>query len=442
MKVERRKGTANNDVSRSYSEDSSSVGSNDSKKGYRGYFRYLVMIGLFISALTVFYVVEIDPTHVSSLRALKSFSSLKEEDPTPIVQNSAKEEEVIQDIRDVDITEEVHQEIEKLVPEETITTTTVLQNLENEDPLPWKSKGNRKKGMMGDRYEEEEEGNEIDEEDDDDDDGDDGNSKEKGDAEKDNEEEEGEEGEFEDPKEDGENLRRKKKKKSKAGFPREQEMVEEVNLHIEKIRHMKQEGVVMETNEEALSEIAILQDKLRVLLRSRYGSPPYTVEMGLGFPDSMLATGPAEDKILFELGPIELVPYSVYFFLEIIKNWKGGSFHRNAGHVLQAMVSGNRQQGMAFQEYHPDFPHLKYTMGYAGRPGGPAFYISTQNNKWNHGPGSQGSKTEADGCFGVIGDATSKKVVDRMTTQPGGGKGSGFIEDSKDFIRILYLKLL
>lgn len=126
--------------------------------------------------------------------------------------------------------------------------------------------------------------------------------------------------------------------------------------------------------------------------------------------------------------------------------FKGGSFHRNAGHVLQAMVKGN-QDGLAFQEYHQDFPHIKYTMGYAGyfphkffhslmclylrdfiqhyacvsgRPGGPAFYISTQNNKWNHGPGSQGSKTEADSCFGIINDETSRAVVNRMTTQPGG----------------------
>ena len=30
----------------------------------------------------------------------------------------------------------------------------------------------------------------------------------------------------------------------------------------------------------------------------------------------------------------------------------------------------------------------------SGRPGGPAFYISTVDNSQNHGPGSQGSKSE------------------------------------------------
>jgi hypothetical protein len=46
--------------------------------------------------------------------------------------------------------------------------------------------------------------------------------------------------------------------------------------------------------------------------------------------------------------------------------FQGGAFHRNAGHVLQAFVN-TRQDSLAFQEYHPNFPHVKYTMGYAGK---------------------------------------------------------------------------
>jgi hypothetical protein len=37
------------------------------------------------------------------------------------------------------------------------------------------------------------------------------------------------------------------------------------------------------------------------------------------------------------------------------------------------------------------FPYLIFTVG---RPGGPAFYISIMDNVENHGPGSQGSKSE------------------------------------------------
>ena len=49
-------------------------------------------------------------------------------------------------------------------------------------------------------------------------------------------------------------------------------------------------------------------------------------------------------------------------------NWSGGAFNRVAGHVLQTHVAGH-SKNLAFQEYHPDFPHKQYTLGYAGRPG-------------------------------------------------------------------------
>ena len=39
-------------------------------------------------------------------------------------------------------------------------------------------------------------------------------------------------------------------------------------------------------------------------------------------------------------------------------------------------------------------PILIFTIQSLGRPGGPPFYISTQDNTENHGPGSQGSKSE------------------------------------------------
>ena len=54
---------------------------------------------------------------------------------------------------------------------------------------------------------------------------------------------------------------------------------------------------------------------------------------------------------------------------------KGGSFHRNAGHVLQAMLtlkesseeSGHGGNAMAFQEYDARVPHEQFTLGYAGQ---------------------------------------------------------------------------
>lgn len=119
---------------------------------------------------------------------------------------------------------------------------------------------------------------------------------------------------------------------------------------------------------------------------------------------------------------------------------QGGAFHRNAGHVLQALVrSSGPHEPLAFQEYHRDFPHKKYTLGYAGRPGGPEFYISTVDNTQNHGPGSQGSQTEADSCFGKIVEGFD--VVARMMKQPGKGP-SGFIISPSNNIKIVEMTLI
>ena len=88
------------------------------------------------------------------------------------------------------------------------------------------------------------------------------------------------------------------------------------------------------------------------------------------------------------------MPYTVNFFMSQVSLGllNGCSFHRNAGHVVQGgpvsshLNPGQKMhqgfidamlQSVGFQEYHPDFPHKKYTLGYAGRPGGPDFYVST-----------------------------------------------------------------
>jgi hypothetical protein len=196
--------------------------------------------------------------------------------------------------------------------------------------------------------------------------------------------------------------------------------------------------------------VKILQDLLRALLPIRYGPEPYIVDMKVGFPQTMLQAGnwsaaePQFAIIPIKMAPMEHVPYCTFYFLEnIVKNFKKGSFHRRASHVLQAMIGGgNKAAGFAFQEYSKEYPHKKYTLGYAGRPSSAhALYISTMDNSGNHGPGSQGSKTEADGIIGEILTQQGIDVVTRMQQQPGAGKGAGFVSDSKNFIEILDLTL-
>ena len=74
-----------------------------------------------------------------------------------------------------------------------------------------------------------------------------------------------------------------------------------------------------------------------------------------------------------------------------------------------------------------------FSYGLVGRPGGPEFYISTVSNVGNHGPASQGSKTEADTCFAKILEGAD--VVERMRKQPG-AKGMGFINNADNHIKI------
>ena len=72
-------------------------------------------------------------------------------------------------------------------------------------------------------------------------------------------------------------------------------------------------------------------------------------------------------------------------------------------------------KSVMFQEYSENFPHKKYTVGYAGRPGGPDFYISMKDNSKLHGPGGQTSyedPSEADPCFAKVIEGT--EVADRM----------------------------
>ena len=138
-------------------------------------------------------------------------------------------------------------------------------------------------------------------------------------------------------------------------------------------------------------------------------------------------------------------------FLDMVtKEWAGGSFHRNAPHVKQVTVKG-RHPGfpLAFQEYSPEFPHVRFSLGFAGRPSSSAFYVSTVDNSKNHGPGSQGAKAtnEADACFARVlpkseGGGDGLDAVKRMKGQPGGKGPNGFVSGQKNYIDITSFPLL
>jgi len=60
---------------------------------------------------------------------------------------------------------------------------------------------------------------------------------------------------------------------------------------------------------------------------------------------------------------------------------------------------------LAFPEYSEDFPHVTWTLGYTGRPGGPDWYINKVDNTKAHGPGGQFHhelEEFADSCFAKV----------------------------------------
>ena len=89
----------------------------------------------------------------------------------------------------------------------------------------------------------------------------------------------------------------------------------------------------------------------------------------------------------------------------------------------------------------------QYTLGFAGRPSSDAFYVSTMDNTFNHGPGSQGSKTEADACFAVVVGGFDKSgpsvdSIKRLDKQPGAQKPNGFVSPSSNHVKIESFVLL
>jgi cyclophilin family peptidyl-prolyl cis-trans isomerase len=174
----------------------------------------------------------------------------------------------------------------------------------------------------------------------------------------------------------------------------------------------------------------------------RFGPGPHQVEITVAFDPEFPKEKDTDEnmaRILIEMAPVEEMPHAVYWFLEQVsrKLYDGCSFHRNAGHVVQGGPAPNfltpipnpsslnkrfKDAGfysILFQEYSPNFPHQKYTLGFAGRPGGPDFYISTHDNSRVHGPGGQSSyedQTEADSCFAKVVEGFD--VADRMRLSP------------------------
>jgi cyclophilin family peptidyl-prolyl cis-trans isomerase len=163
-----------------------------------------------------------------------------------------------------------------------------------------------------------------------------------------------------------------------------------------------------------------------------------------------------EKVFIIKLAPIDLMPHTVHWFLEKVdhKLYDKCSFHRNAQHVIQggpwrnfmtpeeANLHGRFEeegfQHVAFQEYSEYSPHVKYSLGLAGRPGGPDFYVSVKDNTINHGPGgTEDNPIEPDPCFAKVVEGFD--VVDRMHRSP---VKDGEFSEMQDTIAITSMRIL
>jgi cyclophilin family peptidyl-prolyl cis-trans isomerase len=110
-----------------------------------------------------------------------------------------------------------------------------------------------------------------------------------------------------------------------------------------------------------------------------------------------------------ETFPFKESPVTIEYFLTLVEQhtYSDASFFRVEHHVVQATPNHHNHHGVLFQETNKHKnAHDKFTLGLAGRPGGPDFYVNMMENHQTHGPGGQGEEypgdVEADPCFAIL----------------------------------------
>jgi cyclophilin family peptidyl-prolyl cis-trans isomerase len=138
-----------------------------------------------------------------------------------------------------------------------------------------------------------------------------------------------------------------------------------------------------------------------------------------------LASEPVDEYFIIETAPLEIMPHAVYHFMKMVQAqlWNGLSMvSRSSEPILQATplnAATNSWEDkrfedanvthMAFTEYSFDYPPKKYTLAFAGRPGGPDFYVNMEE--------LQDESEEGESCFGIV--VEGFEVLDRFMGRTG-----------------------
>lgn len=168
----------------------------------------------------------------------------------------------------------------------------------------------------------------------------------------------------------------------------------------------------------------------------RFGADGIQVTVFLDVPWDSPEITPSSFTV--EMHSLDYMPHSVLTFLEQISHglWDNTYFITNAPHILLISTVQDIDQKpynfshisdfeavgldhLLFQEYHEQYPHKPMTLGFAGRPAGPNFYINKIDNTFIHGPGGQAHHEideEADPCFATV--VAGKEILTRIFALP------------------------
>lgn len=176
----------------------------------------------------------------------------------------------------------------------------------------------------------------------------------------------------------------------------------------------------------------------------RFGPGPHKVEISFVLPSTS-----AELSFTVEMAPLDAMPHAVHLFLEQVDHglWNNAWIYVNGPHVLQCGPQADEDaleanenvderalalkpfedfhlDSLAFPEYSQAYPHVAWTLGFTGRPGGPDWYINKQDNTVSHGPSGQDQNdldSFGDPCFArvVEGMDALQKVFEEKTIKEG-----------------------
>mmetsp|Transcript_6017 Transcript_6017/g.14251 ORF Transcript_6017/g.14251 Transcript_6017/m.14251 type:complete len:473 (-) Transcript_6017:253-1671(-) len=231
--------------------------------------------------------------------------------------------------------------------------------------------------------------------------------------------------------------------------------VEDLNGQLEQERtwagEWKQKAIGLEEHADFVKHQ--IQEFSKRRLIQKYGYRELAVELELNFGNDDNAW------ITIELAPIDEMPHSVFTFLEQVElglyDDGGYAFHHNGEHIIMGAPVFNQltppdmdpaqrfdESGVAsvlFQEYSYGYTHQAYTVGFAGRPGGPNFYFNTQDNSELHGPGGYAEDGSADPCFGRV--TRGMDIIDRIHSLTGQME-RGDWKELMPFVAVRWVKIL